>query len=79
MGALDDDDKSHRVGVAGKWCGAQWYRLQRVPNRPPDGVLTRKGLSELTSTELKKVTNCSLCGKRGHWKGDPECDGVPYA
>ncbi len=54
--------------------------------RPPDGVLTRAGLNELgvselketqglTTMQMKNVTNCSVCGKRGHWKGEPECQG----
>jgi len=68
-------------------CGAQWCRIRQPPARPPDGVLTRAGLNELGMSELKqtkglkmldlkKVTNCSVCGGKGHWKGDPECNGV---
>ena len=29
----------------------------------------------MSKAELKKVTSCLVCGKKGHWKDDPECKG----
>ena len=26
--------------------------------------------------ELKKTTHCIVCGRQGHWQGDPECEGA---
>ena len=35
--------------------------------------LERKETNQLKLLELKKNSNCSVCGKKGHWRGDPEC------
>ena len=50
------------------------------------GKLSKKGGSHqliansktkgLGKGELKKITSCLVCGKKGHWKGDPECSGM---
>ena len=59
------------------------YTPKHKPKRPNSPHPNRSAGSSgdrprNTSEEIKKrkaKSNCSVCGRRGHWSGDPECPG----
>ena len=68
-----------------QWCGIR----QPPAHPSLDGGMLRASLEELSRMEndmerkqdsnqrrllaLKRNTQCVACGKKGHWRGDPEC------